>query len=170
MFRIAVVYFCITLMSCSIDRDVNDASDFEDDIVQKNSIPKTNDSICHIDNKDIIGMVIKRDSIIPPTHGDKSIVCQELHISYDKNGSVIEKGCQGEYEGIGVPVGTWYKFRNNKLIQEIFYHNDEFGKDYILYKNYNEQGDFNEIVTNNFILYETDSIVLSYQEYLKRKK
>ncbi len=89
-------------------------------------------------------------------------------IGYDSAGNITKKGIQGSYDGINIPVGTWYNYQNGKLIREIYYHNDELGKDYIKYKEYGNDGNLKESYSNNFILYETDSIPLSRQEYLLR--
>lgn len=100
----------------------------------------------------------------------KNIKSSQLVISYDANGLIKEKGVQGNYNGIGVPIGTWWKYHNGSIVQEIYYHNDEFGSDYIIFKTYDENGSYKEEITNNYILYENEIIHLSEQEYLTRKK
>lgn len=91
-------------------------------------------------------------------------------IEYDSVGNIVRKGIQGSYNGINVPVGTWYNYLNGKLIREIYYYNDELEKEYIKYKEYGNDGSLKESYSNNFILYETDSIPLSRQEYLLRSE
>lgn len=109
--------------------------------------------------------IIRKDSIV-----EEKIICKELHTYYDKQGNIQEKGCQGLYNGMKVPVGTWSFYNKGCLVKEIYYHNDEFGKDYILFKYFNKGKMYKELITNNFILYETDSILLTRKEYLKRIK
>ena len=114
----------------------------------------------------------KTDSLI--IQGKDTIKCSELHIAYDKNGNIKEKGCQGYVSNndisTGMVVGTWYHYKNSRLTREVYYHNAEFGKDYIKHKIYDESGNFNEIFTNNFMLYETDSVTLTPKEIKKRVK
>lgn len=115
-------------------------------------------------------IVIKKDSLI--IHNKDTIQCNELHIIYDESGNIKEKGCQGYVNlpdiSTGMSVGTWYYFENGTLSKEVYYHNAEFGKDYIKYKIYNSDGSYKEWFTNNFMLYETDSIALTPQEIRKR--
>lgn len=112
----------------------------------------------------------KNDSLI--IHNNDTIKCKELHITYDENGNIKEKGCQGYVSNndisTGMSVGTWFYYKNGKISREIYYHNAEFGKDYIKHKLYNENGNYKEVFTNNFILYETDSVVFSPQEIKNR--
>lgn len=114
----------------------------------------------------------KNDSLI--IYGKDTIKCNELHIIYDKNGNLKEKGCQGYVSNnnisTGMSVGTWYYYKKGKLTRKVYYHNADFGKDYIKHTIYDENGNFNDVFTNNFMLYETDSIVLSPQEIKKRMK
>lgn len=91
---------------------------------------------------------------------DKNIFSNKFIISYDSEGFISEKGIQGTYNGNGVPVGTWYFYKKRKLIQTRYYHNDTFGADYILYKNFENENGFKEYKTNNFVLYNNDSLLL----------
>jgi hypothetical protein len=189
MHRLLIILFLFVLSSCSFDEKANNISKQDEGILKRNIVNGDFDSIVAIegtngvykfkngelnhivyfyDNQNMKYEIIKKDSVIP-SQTDELIICKELHISYDKNGFVTERGCQGEYKSIGVPVGTWFKYQNNNLVQEIFYCNDTIGKDYILYKNIDDQGNIEELITNNFILYETDSTRLSNHEYSKRK-
>jgi hypothetical protein len=190
MVKFNVIFFVFFLSSCSNNENDNELSKQKevlylnghintivDSIVASNDDTGFNSykngeiigSIYYYDNQNINYEIIKKDSLIL-TQTDDSVICMELHILYDKNGFVIEKGCQGEYEGIGVQVGTWYRYQNNEIIQEIYYHNDKLGKDYILFKNLKSKDVYEEKVTNNFILYQTDSIILSKEEYQNRNK
>lgn len=91
-------------------------------------------------------------------------------IQYNAQRQIVAEGMQGTYNGTGVPVDAWYVYQNGKLVREMYYHNDESGKDYIRYKIYDENGNVSESYSNNFILYETDSLPLSKTEYLLRIK
>lgn len=91
-------------------------------------------------------------------------------IQYNAQKQIVAKGSQGIFNGMGVPVGTWHQYHNEVLVRELYYHNDESGKDYIRYKVYDENGNVSESYSNNFILHETDSISLSRAEYLLRMK
>ena len=62
-------------------------------------------------------------------------------------------------------VGTWYYYENQELIKEITFHNDVQGKDYIIYRYFEGDSLKTERITNNFILYESDSLVLTPAEY-----
>lgn len=114
----------------------------------------------------------KKDSLI--VYDRDTIKCKELHIAYDENENIKEKGCQSYVSNndisTGMSVGTWFYYKNGKISREIYYHNEPFGKDYIKHKIYDENGNYKEIYTNNFILYETDSIVLSPQQIKRRIK
>lgn len=119
---------------------------------------------------EIITKIIQKDSLFYSFTTADSVLCEELHITYNADGYLIEKGCQGSYDGAGTSVGTWYYYENQERIKEITFHNDMQGKDYIIYR-YFEGGSLKtERITNNFILYETDSLVLSTAEYEERKK
>lgn len=119
---------------------------------------------------EIITKIIQKDSLFYSFTTADSLLCEELHITYNANGYLIEKGCQGTYIGTGMSVGTWYYYENQELIKEITFHNDVQGKDYIIYR-YFEGGSLKtERITNNFILYESDSLVLTPAEYEDRKK
>lgn len=129
----------------------------------------------HYDEKGRISEYIyyfsKKDSII---YDKDTVGCSELHILYDKKGNVVEKVCQGtaknEDINMGMSVGTWYFYKDNKLIKELYFHNAKIGDDYILHKIYNDKGGYKEIYTNNYMLYENDSVVLSPQEIKRRTK
>lgn len=189
MHKALLLLFIAIVAACSSPERDNAPSKADELISEKDSVDQNYDSIVQIEggngvekykNGDLVYSaffypdqtikyeIIKKDSLIITPAGD-SVICKELHITYDQNGAVVEKGCQGEYNGTGMSVGTWYRYHNNKLVQELYYHNDEFGKDYILYKIINDQGEVEEIATNNHGLYQNDSIVLSRAEYLKRK-
>ena len=71
---------------------------------------------------------------------------------------------------MGMSVGTWYFYKDNKLVKELYFHNAKIGDDYILHKIYNAKGGYKEIYTNNYMLYENDSVVLSPQEIKRRTK
>ncbi|MBV7440711.1 hypothetical protein KRX57_04700 [Weeksellaceae bacterium TAE3-ERU29] len=113
---------------------------------------------------------VKGDSLI--LQGKDTIKCNELHIAYDKNGNVKEKGCQGYISNAdistGMSVGTWFYYKNGELIKEVYFHNAEFGKDYIIHRCFNDE-EFTDVITNNFILYENDSVPLSPSEIKKRE-
>ena len=103
----------------------------------------------------------QRDSII---YDIDTVKCNELHIVYDQMGHVIARGCQGiaanEDINTGMSVGTWYYYKDGKLMKEEYYHNGSFGKDYIIHFLYKTKYTKEIIVTNNFQLYENDSVVL----------
>lgn len=91
---------------------------------------------------------------------EKNIFSERLIISYDSEGFISEYGIQGRYNGNGVPIGTWHFYKKGKLIQTRYYHNDTLGADYILYKNFEDTNGFKEYKTNNFVLYNNDSLLL----------
>lgn len=103
----------------------------------------------------------RRDSVI---YDIDTVKCSELHIVYDENGHMIARGCQGiaENEDIntGMSVGTWSYYKDGKLVKEEYYHNGSFGKDYIIHFLYKSKYTREIIVTNNFQLYQNDSVVL----------
>ncbi|GIZ16028.1 hypothetical protein RCZ15_22390 [Capnocytophaga catalasegens] len=113
----------------------------------------------------------EKDSII---YDKDTVRCSELHIIYDKKGNIVEKVCQGtvknEDVNTGMSVGTSYHYKDNKLIKELYFHNAKRGNDYILHKIYDDKGRYKEIYTNNYMLYENDSIVLSPKEIKRRTK
>lgn len=115
---------------------------------------------------------IKKDSIVMQTE-KKCVNCDYLNIIYNENGEMIEKFCQGHVQNntisTGMYVGTRYLYKNKKIVYEIIFNNDDFGLDYNIYKIYGDSV-YKEIFTNNFDLYETDSIVLSDKEISKRIK
>ena len=110
---------------------------------------------------DKIDYFTRRDSII---YDIDTVKCRELHIVYDENGHMIARGCQGiaENEDIntGMNVGTWSYYKEGKLVKEEYYHNGSFGKDYIIHFLYKSKYTREIIVTNNFQLYQNDSVVL----------
>ncbi len=63
----------------------------------------------------------------------KNIKYTRVFYDFYENGSVKNKGFQGTYGGMGVAVGTWEEYNpQGELILKTHYHNDIFGKDYIL--------------------------------------
>ena len=103
----------------------------------------------------------QKDSII---YDIDTVKCSALHILYDPNGNVIFRGCQGtaanEDINAGMSVGTWYYYKDGKLVKEEYYHNGSYGKDYIIHFLYKTKYTKEIIVTNNFQLYQNDSVVL----------
>ncbi len=55
--------------------------------------------------------------------------CEELHISYYKNGIIKEKGCQGHFGPWGVPIDTWsyYDSLGQLNYKEIYKHDEVNG-------------------------------------------
>ena len=113
----------------------------------------------------------KKDSMI---YGRDTEQCLELEINYDEKGNIIQRSCNGiasnEDINTGFGVGTCYIYKNNKLIKELYFHNAKRGDDYILHKIYDGKGGYKEIYTNNYMLYENDSVVLSPKEIKRRIK
>lgn len=68
----------------------------------------------------------------------------------------------------GFAVGTAYVYKDNKLVKELYFHNAKIGDDYILHKIYDGKGGYKEIYTNNYMLYENDSVTLSPKEIKRR--
>ena len=54
----------------------------------------------------------------------------------------------------------WVKVEDGKLVKEEYYHNGSYGKDYIIHFLYKTKYTKEIIVTNNFQLYQNDSVVL----------
>ena len=94
---------------------------------------------------------------IDSTIENENIIFTQQYFIFDKIGNLNESGFQGLYNGIGVPVGTtiFYDTKGN-VKKEIKYHNDEFGKDYILFKFYEKGKIIRSEKFNNYILYETE--------------
>ena len=113
----------------------------------------------------------KKDSMI---YGRDTEQCLELEINYDEKGNVIRRLCNGiaanEDINTGFAVGTCYIYKDNKLIKELYFHNAKRGDDYILHKIYDDKGGYKEIYTNNYMLYENDSVALSPKEIKRRLK
>jgi antitoxin component YwqK of YwqJK toxin-antitoxin module len=82
--------------------------------------------------------------------------CLSLLLNYYSSGLLKEKGCQGVYNGTGVPVGSWITYDETLNIEsKTYYHNDEFGKDFILKESYYKEGKLKSLEKyNNYILYE----------------
>ncbi len=80
-----------------------------------------------------------------------------MKIDYYDNGSLKEKGCQGLYNGTGMSVGRWYNYDTLTNLESItYYHNNQFGKDFILKQVYYKGGKLKSLEKyNNYILYET---------------
>ena len=112
-----------------------------------------------------------KDSMI---YGRDIEQCDELEIRYDEKGNIIRRTCNGLVSNEGISanfaVGTAYVYKDNKLVKELYFHNAKRGDDYILHKIYNGKGGYKEIYTNNYMLYENDSIVLSPKEIKRRIK
>ena len=107
-------------------------------------------------------------------YGRDTEQCLELEIDYDEKGNIIGRSCNGiasnEDVNTGFAVGTCYVYKDNKLVKELYFHNAKIGDDYILHKIYDGKGGYKEIYTNNYMLYENDSVVLSPQEIKRRTK
>ncbi len=104
--------------------------------------------------------------------GPNGLESSYLSIFYDSTGLVRTTGIQGFYKGTGIPVGTWKEYNEGKLVRNIYYHLDTFGADYIRfsdYKYYDSTQTMREVYTNNFVLYETDSVPLNLEEYERRR-
>ena len=103
----------------------------------------------------------QKDSII---YDIDTVKCNAVHILYDPKGNIIFRGCQGaaanEDINTGMSVGTWYYYKDGKLVKEEYYHNGSYGKDYIIHFLYKTKYTKEIIVTNNFQLYQNDSVVL----------
>ncbi|MDR2205207.1 MAG: hypothetical protein LBE36_03495 [Flavobacteriaceae bacterium] len=78
--------------------------------------------------------------------------------SFYENGKIKEIENEGIFNGFHVPMGTRYKYSSDgKLIQKIYYNNDDFGKDFILFEYYdNNEKLIKTEKYNNYILYETE--------------
>jgi TPR repeat protein len=67
--------------------------------------------------------------------------CYFLFVDYYPNGRIKEEGCQGHYNGGGIQVGNWYEYDfSGKLVRSIYYHPDEYGKDYKIVITYDKNG------------------------------
>ena len=99
-------------------------------------------------------IVLKKDSLI-----DTNIICRELHMEYYENGTLKEKGCQGDYEGMGTSVGTWYLYDSlTNLVSKTIYHLGDFENAYkeekLYYKNSKLKA---EKKFKNDVLYEIEA-------------
>jgi hypothetical protein len=105
-------------------------------------------------NSDSLNENISQDCSI--INDKDSFDCLKLYISYYPNKKVKEKGCQGMYHGMGTPVGTWFKYDSvGNLKQTIYYHPDEFGKDYKIVYKYKKGKQISKTIFNNDEQYET---------------
>jgi hypothetical protein len=173
--KLSIIPLIVLAMSC-LHLNSNDSSFKDSNAIQREDsilLEKRKDSL-FLFSKDFNSLYekgslfkrIRTDSLI--INNNDTLHCNELHLLYDEQGNLVEKGCQGFYAGMGMCVGTWYIYKNKKLVQEVYYHNDEYGKDYIIFRNYNEKGEYREIITNNFSFYENEITFLSPEEIKKR--
>ena len=111
----------------------------------------------------------KKDSVI---YDRDTVECHSLHISYDNNGKIEERTCMGQECNkdacTGIGVGTRFFYKEGKLIETKYYHNDILGRDYIIHRTYNNKGGHRDTITNNYDLYETDKVILSPREVKRR--
>ena len=111
----------------------------------------------------------KKDSII---YDRDTVRCHSLHISYNNNGKIEERTCMGDECNkdvcTGIGVGTRFFYKDGKLVETKYYHNDILGRDYIIHRTYNNRGEYCDIITNNYDLFETDKKILSPQEAKRR--
>ena len=92
---------------------------------------------------------------------NEKISCSSITYSFYSNGNLKEKGCQGIYNGYGIPVGTWYFYdKKNKLKSTTYYHNDQYGKDFILVNYFVNDKLVKTEKYNNYILYENEKKLL----------
>lgn len=86
-----------------------------------------------------------------------SIGCNP-YTEYHSNGRIKEIGCQGYYDSQGTTIGMVYEYdKMGKLIRSTYYHPDQFGKDYKIVREYDQNNKvISEKIYNNDALYEVD--------------
>ena len=113
----------------------------------------------------------KKDSLI---YDRDTVRCESLFIRYDLEGNIKEKICEGNFSCPDIAahtrMGTAFFYKGDKLIQEKYYHNDRREKDYIRHRVYDTMGNYREIYTNNYELFNNDSLILSPEEVRRRTK
>jgi len=112
MYRIIYIMALSFLISCKVTGN-------EKEVAKSIKPLKASDSIILLSkykSGQIKYIVFAKDS------GD----CEELHISYYKNGIIKEKGCQGHFGSWGVPINTWsyYDSLGHLNYNEIYMHDE----------------------------------------------
>lgn len=150
-----IVAFC--LYSCNNFRIIENAENSS--TILSNNKDKVIISKIRYENGNLAEISFECDSLQKFDNGNAT--CISIVYSFYSNGNLKEKGFQGTYNGYGVPVGTWYHYDlERKLITKTHYHNDEFGKDFILIEHY-KNGIIEKVEKyNNYILYETEKKII----------
>lgn len=131
---------------------------------EKPIVPKQKQKITSFENKKVkyvkyfnngkissITMVL--DSLILP----ENIEISEKIYTFHRNGKLKSVAFQGFYNGNGVPVFKEKRYNTlGEKTLEIIYHNDVFGKDFIIYNHYRKDSIYLTEKFNNYILYETE--------------
>lgn len=109
--------------------------------------------VYYFDNGQISSINLELDSLALPENIE---ITQKIY-TYHRNGKLKTVSFQGLYNSCGVPVLNKKVFdRDGKKTQEIIYHNDVFGKDYIIFHYFKNDSIYLTKKTNNYILYETE--------------
>ena len=110
-------------------------------------------SLEYYENGKISSVTMVLDSLILP----EIIEISEKIYTFHRNGKLKSVSFQGFYNGNGVPVykEKIFNAKGEKTL-EIIYHNDVFGKDYIIYNHYKKDSIYLTEKFNNYILYETE--------------
>lgn len=107
----------------------------------------------YFDTGKISSVTMVLDSLILPENIDIS----EKIYTFHRNGKLKSVAFQGFYNGNGVPVFKEKRYNTlGEKTLEIIYHNDVFGKDFIIYKHYRKDSIYLTEKFNNYILYETE--------------
>lgn len=107
----------------------------------------------YFDNGQISSINLELDSLALPENIE---ITQKIY-TFHRNGKLKTVSFQGLYNSCGVPVLNKKVFdRNGNKTQEIIYHNDVFGKDYIIHHYFKNDSIYLTKKTNNYILYETE--------------
>lgn len=102
--------------------------------------------------------------------GDGNSIGCNPYTEYYQNGRIKTVGCQGVYHGNGTSIGMVYEYsEDGRLMRTTYYHPDEYGKDYQIIRDYDQNGNItSEAFFNNDALYEVDKVQLDKEETLQK--
>lgn len=147
--------FIVALLTFSCNNNPNEDSRFNSTHILSQNKDKTILSEKFYEKGEIFEIVYAIDSTI---ENENSKITQQ-YFKFYKNENLKESGFQGLYNGFGVPISTTVFYdANGNIEKEIIYHNDEFGKDYILFNFYKKGQIIRSEKFNNYILYETEKL------------
>ena len=142
---IVLIHFILVLLSCSNNID------YESQFRNRKKI----DEIKYEDGK-----LFENQYLLDSFDKVTNTYFDYAFFRYYKNGKLKEKGFQGRYKEIGTSVGRWEEYnRDGNLIKKTIFHNDTFGRDYILIEYYKNMKLYKIERYNNYILYENEQVL-----------